>query len=178
MSSCISKRDLIARGFLELAAVKDLRMGLKSSDLREELASCGVYAIVASEDYEPKFLSGDEVNKEKIKVRKHKSIDELKRKWVEGTEVLYIGCAGVKRRSLRKRLRDLVTHFEGRTTEKGPHKGGEIIWQLEGSEEFQVLIKPTGGPPEPKRLESNLLIEFIKVKGKLPFANRKLEVDC
>lgn len=122
--------------------MKDLKTSLGSGYLREKLASCGVYAIIASEGYEPKFLSGDEVNKRgKRRVIDPKPIGELKRKWVEGAEALYIGCAGERsRRHLRGRLRALNTHFEGRAGKTGPHRGGEIIWQLGGSEEFRCRL--------------------------------------
>jgi hypothetical protein len=90
-------------------------------------------------------------------------------------DIVYYGLAGFKSpRSLKKRLSDLINHGLGKTRDNGPHKGGEIMWQLQGYEGFSVWIKPTGYPPEPRKCEHGLLVKFRENTGKLPFANRQL----
>jgi len=63
------------------------------------------------------------------------SLEKLKKKWVPGVEVLYVGKAsgsGAEKHTLRKRLTELIRHSMGKTTEHGPYKGGELLWQLRG----------------------------------------------
>lgn len=67
---------------------------------------------------------------------------------------------------------ELTRCASGRTSRNGPHKGGEILWQLEGFEEFEVGYLPTGGPPARRGLEKALLRAFREAAGNLPFANR------
>ena len=66
-----------------------------------------------------------------------------------------------------------LNHGNGKTTDRGPHKGGEILWQLKGYEKFKVWVLPTTGPPVPRINEENLLKRFYDLIGKLPFANRQ-----
>lgn len=103
------------------------------------------------------------------------SVDRLERKWVPDSDVLYIGLAGSRSpRSLRKRLNDLIRHASGRTSDRGPHKGGEIIWQLRNYESFAITAAATDGPPVPRQMETALLDQFMSAHGgSLPFANRQ-----
>lgn len=137
------------------------------------LKNCGVYAIAAPTDYQPVFIDVEEAKKNK-NVLKPWSVELLKQKWVNDADILYYGLAGRDTfRSLNDRLDDLIEHCKGNTTDRGPHKGGEIIWQSMGYEEFLLWAKPTGEPPEPRNHEFSLLELFIKETGKLPFANRQ-----
>ncbi len=139
----------------------------------EQLASCGLYAITTPSDYTPDFIDPNEAAICR-NVINPAEIPYLQKKWVEGTEVIYIGLAGRRNpRTLRKRLRDLLQHGKGKTTESGPHKGGEILWQLVGSEEFELWILATEDPPYPRVLENRMLMVFETETGKLPFANRQ-----
>jgi hypothetical protein len=38
---------------------------------------------------------------------------------------------------------DLRKHCRGKTSQKGPHKGGEILWQLKDYKTFELLVLPT-----------------------------------
>lgn len=135
--------------------------------------------MVVPKLYEVTFLPLSETKKRK-NVKCPWSLDKLYKKWVKGVEVIYFGCAGDREnlktdRSLRKRLTDLINHANGRTTERGPHKGGEIIWQLKGYETFEVGYLPTEEPPEPRNLEKWLNCTFKSLKGgRLPFGNRRI----
>ncbi len=95
-------------------------------------------------------------------------------KWVKEVDIVYYGLAGKNsERSLRSRLNDLLNHGNGKVTDRGPHKGGEILWQLLDYEDFSLWILPTDGPPMPRDMEHEILTEFHRLTGKLPFANRQ-----
>jgi len=159
------------RGFLFLGAIGDLfESGLPALD---ELKSCGVYAVTIPDDYKVAFVPPDAAVK-RGNVLRPWSMENLRAKWVEGVDVVYYGLAGWRSfRSLRRRLRSLMRHGTGKTTTNGPHKGGEILWQLVGCETFGVWAYPTGGPPVPRVIEHELLECFHRKAGKLPFANRQ-----
>lgn len=136
------------------------------------LRQCGVYAVVTPPGYEPAFVPPEEARK-RGNVLRPWPVEKLRGKWVPSAETVYIGVAGVRSpRTLADRLRDLVRHASGKTGRNGPHKGGEILWQLEGFRTFEIGYLPTGGPPAPRDLEKALLREFSEATGKLPFANR------
>lgn len=100
--------------------------------------------------------------------------DRLHAKWVKGTRIAYIGLAGnTMPSSLRKRLKDLLRHAAGETTDRGPHRGGEILWQLAGYERFTIMAMATEEPPAPRTLEQKLLARFRERHGALPFGNRE-----
>lgn len=136
------------------------------------LNSCGVYAVVAPPDYG--FHLRDQASvRAANNVLSPLSNDRLESKWVKGARVVYIGFAGnTNPRTLRQRLKDLVRHGAGETTDRGPHRGGESIWQLIGYESFSIMALTTDLPPAPKNLEQSLLDRFQKRFGTLPFANR------
>ena len=137
------------------------------------LNQCGVYLVCDLSESEPVFIP-PAVAREMGNVVKPWSVRRLEVKWVDAVEVLYIGLAGARSyRSLRKRLRDLVRHARGDTTDRGPHKGGEILWQLRDYEQLVVCWRPTGMPPAPRELERTLLASFESSVGRLPFANRQ-----
>ncbi len=136
------------------------------------LDNCGLYAISMTKDYKPMFLSPE--NLKRKNVLRPWPVQKLIDKWVDNVDIVYYGIAGDRSlRSLRERLTDLINHGSGKTSNNGPHKGGEILWQLVGCEEFSVWVKSTGVPPEPRHCERLLLKYFYNSTGKLPFANRK-----
>lgn len=92
-------------------------------------------------------------------------ISVLKEKWVEGTEIMYIGKAGT---SLRKRIRTFMRFGMGLDS---PHKGGRYIWQLADSRDLLVCWKSISENIDPGAVESTMIDEFEKKHSKLPFAN-------
>lgn len=162
---------LKTNGFTYIDIMGELvKNGLPNIDL---LSSCGIYALTIPVGYKVKFLSGKTISTNN-NVVKPWDTDRLPGKWVENVEVVYYGLAGSKSfRSLKKRLNDLVRHCSGKTTDRGPHCGGEIIWQLENFDQFGCWVFPTSKPPTPRLIEHELLNEFYKKTGKLPFANRQ-----
>ncbi len=162
---------LRAKGFVFIGSIGQL-FGYGLPKLKE-LEFCGIYAITIAEDYQARFISPD-VASERGNVIRPWSLEELREKWVKSVDIVYYGLAGCRSFSpLKKRLRSLIRHGSGHTTDRGPHKGGEILWQLVGYEGFGVWIYPTDPPPAPRDSERELLKSFYCQSGKLPFANRQ-----
>lgn len=166
--SSLTKSDLIAQGFSGFTTICELQRNIPRS---EELSLRGVYAVVCSPTYKPSFIDPDKVRRNRSVIMPW-SLEKLKKKWVPGVEVLYVGKAsgsGAEKHTLRKRLTELVRHSMGKTTAHGPHKGGEILWQLRGYNDFEVGFLPTD---QPEKEEERLIGLFLSNTGKLPFANR------
>ena len=158
-------------GFIKIGTVLSLQKnGFPKID---ELTESGVYSIVKPNDYKPAYFNQEEA-KSNGNVIHPWEVEKLSNKWVDDVDIFYYGLAGANSpRSLKSRLNDLIKHSMGFITDRGPHKGGEIIWQLKGYENFEVWILPTGNPPEPRNLEEKLIRQFYQITGKLPFANRQ-----
>lgn len=147
-----------------------LKKGLPNN---EKLNHCGIYAISIPNDYLPEYYSPEEM-KIRGNVIMPWTIEKLKNKWVSGSDLVYYGLAGRETfRSLNDRLDDLLRHGNGKINNSGPHKGGEILWQLKNYESFDIWIFPTNEPPEPRNYEELILRTFHKEMNKLPFANRQ-----
>jgi len=168
MNNFLTKRDLMAQGFIGFTTISELQRNIPRS---EELSQRGVYAVVCSSTYKPSFIGPDEVRRNRSVIMPW-SLERLKKKWVPGVEVLYLGKAsgsGAEKHTLRKRLTELVRHSMGKITTHGPHKGGELLWQLRGYNDFEVGFLPTD---QPEKEEERLIGLFLSNTGKLPFANR------
>jgi hypothetical protein len=98
-------------------------------------------------------------------------IEVLFKNWVDDTIVVYIGKAGKEGSSatLQSRLRQYFDFGKGK---KVGHWGGRLIWQLSNSADLLVCWKslPTD---DPRKIESQLIMEFVSKYSKLPFANLK-----
>jgi hypothetical protein len=158
--------------FWDLGRVGDLIKRGLPSDIR--LNHCGVYKITVPPRYVPRFIHPDKARAAKNVIEPW-AVERLMSKWVLNTDIVYIGLAGSRTpRSLRKRLDDLLKHASGRTTDRGPHRGGEIVWQLHDYHEFHLWAAQTSDPPIPREIEETLLRQFRDAHRTLPFANRKL----
>ncbi len=141
--------------------------------INKKLNHCGIYAISIPNKYLPEYYSPKEIIN-CGNVIKPWTVEKLKSKWVSNAGIVYYGLAGKKSyRSLNERLDDLLRHGNGKISSSGPHKGGEILWQLKNYETFSIWILPTNGPPEPRNYEEFILRTFHKEKNILPFANRQ-----
>jgi hypothetical protein len=139
----------------------------------KKLDNCGIYAISIPLEYLPYYYSPEEIIN-RGNIINPWTIEKLKSKWVANGEIVYYGLAGKKSfRSLNERLDDLLRHGNGKISSSGPHKGGEILWQLKNYETFSIWILPTNRPPAPRIYEEFILRLFHKEKHKLPFANRQ-----
>ncbi len=148
-------------------AVEDRRKWL--ADNQATLAAPGVYAMFAPPDWASRFKTTGLTN-----VIEPWSLAKLRARWIDDVELVYIGCAGrtPTSRSLAQRLDDLLRHGSGRITTRGPHKGGESLWQCHGWETFTLAWKQTGSYPEPHKLEVAIGERFVKLAGGLPFRER------
>lgn len=97
------------------------------------------------------------------------AIEELERKWVPDSLVVYIGQTGGNGSSgvLRRRLKQYLDFGKGKPI---GHYGGRHIWQLANYSElvFGWKVLKTD---DPKNIESQLIQKFIYEYGKKPFAN-------
>jgi predicted DNA-binding transcriptional regulator AlpA len=171
VSNAPSPESISQDQFQLVGSLGDLLLqGLPNMDV---LGYCGVYQIKILDTYRPVYIEPDSA-RETGNVVNPWSIERLVEKWVDGIDTVYIGLAGARsRRTLKRRLTDLIRHGRGQTTDRGPHKGGEILWQLEGYERFTLWVLPTGDPPKPRKQERQYLADFVRKHGKLPFANRQ-----
>lgn len=168
--------DVTKLSFLEKMKFKNI--GLLGNIIEEglpkltELNQCGLYSITIPSDYKVDFIPPD--NCMDYNVINPWSVSKLTDKWVNNVDIVYYGIAGKQsQRSLQKRLTDLKKHGSGKITDRGPHKGGEILWQLKQYESFSLWVLPTGGPPTPRDMENTILHSFYNMVGGLPFANRQ-----
>ena len=157
--------------FREVGPIEELH--LRGLPEYEWLASCGVYALVVPPGFRPNFVAPSAARAKRNCLNPW-TVARLEQKWVPGADVVYIGLAGLSSpRPLRARLRDLLRHYAGHTTDRGPHCGGEIVWQLHGADALTLLAEPTSLPPEPRAREEQLLHDFVRRHGRLPFGNRR-----
>lgn len=93
------------------------------------------------------------------------AVEDLERKWVNGSPVLYIGKADAKGGGLRRRLRQYARKGSS-------HQGGRSIWQLMDQDELLVAWVETPGE-DPEHVEIGYRDAFAAEYGGWPFANRK-----
>jgi len=160
------KVGLESMGFKALGTVGELQ---QTGILKDTLQSPGVYAITCSKGFEHSFIPLEETRTLNNVIHPW-THEKLEAKWVDGVETLYFGKA--QEQSLNRRLSQLLRHSLGLTTKKGPHNGGEIIWQLKGYESFHILYLPAETPVQAAKIENDLISEFRIINGKLPFGNR------
>ena len=84
------------------------------------------------------------------------------------TNLLYIGKAGGRRRTLRERIAELARFGMGKARN---HKGGEWLWQVERIAEAWILTRCCARG-EAERIECELLVQFRRDHGEWPIANR------
>ncbi len=155
----MKKEELKKLGFSGFEKVKSLMM----SDFSQVPSQGGIYAIVREKAEAPDFNktgTGGHFKQKDPNV----SIAELKKNWVDGSEVIYIG----KATSLRNRLNQYMRFGQG---EDIGHYGGRFIWQLKDSRDLQVCWKATPGK-DPREVEKQMIQKFkASHDGKRPFAN-------
>ena len=102
-------------------------------------------------------------------------IEELKGKWVNDANVLYIGKAGgttkngrVYKSTLRKRIKEYMKFGKGKNI---GHWGGRYIWQIKESDDLIIAYKILDAD-NPVIEEQKLINKFKNhYNGRLPFAN-------
>lgn len=153
--------DLLRKeGFEGFRSVKELNLGC--SEISKEK---GNYLVLYVKENHPDFLKKGVGGFFKGK-DPNVSIDELESSWVDGTVVVYIGQT---ENSLRKRISQYVKFGQGKPV---GHYGGRYIWQLQDFEDLLFCWLPCRNLSDnPREIESDLLMQFIAIYGKPPFAN-------
>ena len=125
----------------------------------------GVYIVLHPQKSRPVFLimsTGGWFNG----IDPSYKIEDMRRNWVKGATILYIGKA-VGKKGLRQRIEQLVAFGAGKPV---GHRGGRLIWHIKKSNKLLIRWRelPYGNP---YRFESKLINQFKKVHGVRPFAN-------
>ena len=148
--------DLQTRGFQGFMAIRELENNAEAVVTRP-----GIYVVIRIDDGHPHFLvqnPGGRPRGQDPTV----PISRLQEKWVPNAQTLYIGST---ERQLRDRIGELVQFSRGQNV---GHRGGRYLWQVECSCDFKVAWLEHENP---KRKEQELLTEFERCFGRLPFAN-------
>ncbi len=160
-----TKKDLENLGFKGFIPVKELL-----SNIQVIPEANGVYAVVRNNTSKPVFLENGTGGHFKER-NPNVDLDTLKDKWVDDTEILYIGKAGGgnSKNKLKKRIKQYLYFGNGK---KIGHWGGRYIWQLKDSAELNFCWKETTADTLPRDEEFRLITEFKETHdGRLPFAN-------
>ena len=98
------------------------------------------------------------------------AVDELRKRWVPATSVVYIGKAGRlgAKSTLQSRVKCFLEFGRGRSC---AHWGGRATWQLVGSDKLLVAWKTTTAAAA-RPTEKKLIEEHVAKFGSRPFANR------
>jgi hypothetical protein len=153
------RQSLASNGFTGFVSFRDLKNG----QLKNVPTSGGVYIVLRELETVPTFL--DENPGGHFKGRNptlQKTL--LAVNWVEHSHTIYIG----KGDKLQRRMKQFIDFGFGKPV---GHWGGRLVWQVENSVDFIVGWKQVN---DPASVESQLLIRFSSIYGKLPYANLRL----
>jgi hypothetical protein len=161
-SSAFSRKGLEAVGFGGFMPVSQLASG---ESRRAIPATSGVYVVFRESATRPRFRSLSPAGWFKGRDPSLPA-DILRRKWVAGANVVYIGMSGEGARAgLRNRIRSLVRFGTGHAT---GHAGGRALWHLPDSDDLLIAWRETHGA---RAEEQRLLNRFREEYGSLPFGN-------
>lgn len=153
-----TKQWLEAQGFEGFVTVAELRR----RGVRSIPSVPGVYVVLTTSG-SAVFL--DENPGGRFKQRDPTvSLALLKDKWIDGSDVVYIG----KGNDLRRRVKQFIDFGAGRPV---GHWGGRYTWQLPESDELVIAWKQAPEGTEARDPETELLGSFADAFGALPFAN-------
>ena len=154
-------------GFVGFKTVLEL-MNSSSKDIPKEK---GVYVVLREKNEKPIILGKRPFDCQEDKYPSYMK-SELEAKWVDGTQIVYIGKAGGsdQKTGLNKRLSTYIRFGKG---QKAAHGGGRSIWQLGDVKELVVCWRVLS-EDEPRCVEERMISEFRELhSGMRPFANRK-----
>ena len=160
-----SRHGLEVFGFTGFMRVADLKKPGGCNVIPKQM---GVYVVVRENAIAPTFLERSIAGHFKGK-DPTLPVEELRRNWVNGACVVYIGKAGgpAEDSTLRSRLKQYMDFGCGRPV---GHRGGRMIWQLADCDDLLVAWKLLEGI-EPLDVEQELLEAFDAIYGKRPYAN-------
>ncbi len=132
------------------------------------LSSNGVYLIVYQGINRPQFIknvSGPELWRGRVV---NVDIEILNNRWDiydnKLNKILYIGRAS-RNNTLKRRLKSYMKFGQGNSTS---HYGGRYIWQIKDYKNLEIYFKECNNS---EKMETDLLNQFVKKFGNLPFAN-------
>jgi hypothetical protein len=129
----------------------------------------GIYVVLRPEGFERLFLAKSAGGR--FKKRDPSMLQAaLEAEWIEDADVLYVGKAGpgsTGNRGLRKRIQEFVDFGRGKPV---GHWGGRLIWQLANSQSLIIAWKELAAS-EVNAAEAAYHAEFVRIYGRLPFAN-------
>lgn len=168
---------------MRLQCQKGTKMRFDSSDYLNEIgfmgfrsvrglfATCseitdesGVYLVLHLGGERPEFVPkgvGGYFKKKDPNV----SIAKLESNWVDDTITIYIGQT---EDSLKRRISRYMKFGQGYPV---GHWGGRYIWQIHGYQDLILCWMACHGEENAKQTESEMLREFRRSYGCLPFAN-------
>ena len=160
------RKDLEAKGFKGFRTVAELRANCFSGIP----LTPGVYVAISERTKKPiEILSRSPAGWFKGK-NPTQHIADLRSRWVNGAEIVYIGKAGGPGtrpdRTLKARIGEFLCFGVGVPC---AHWGGRSVWQLGESDDLLIAWVEADGP---RSLEKRLIKEFKKGNsGRRPFAN-------
>ena len=160
------RQELLELGFAGFKTVLELMNSCK--DIPKEM---GVYVVLREKNEKPVILDERPFDCQEDKYPSYAK-SELEAKWVDGTQIVYIGKAGGsnQKTGLHKRLSTYIRFGKG---QKAAHGGGRSIWQLGDAKELVVCWRVLS-EEEPRCVEEKMISEFRELhSGMRPFANRK-----
>lgn len=160
------KEQLQRCGFVGFKTVLELMNSCK--DIPKEM---GVYVVLREKSEKPVILEKRPFACQEERYPSYPK-SELEAKWVDGTQIVYIGKAGGldQKTGLHKRLSTYIRFGKG---QKAAHGGGRSIWQLGDAKELVVCWRVLS-EEEPRSVEERMISEFRELhSGMRPFANRK-----
>ena len=155
-----------------LKEVADLKLN-GCATVRELKQSCsvvpdckGVYFVLREKtESVPVFKAQSPVLEHKGKPLSY-PVETLESKWVEDTDIMYIGKTDS---SLRARIRTYISYGKGNDS---PHRGGRAIWQLPDTDNMIIGWRIIDATESARTIEAQLLADFKNAHGgMLPFAN-------
>ncbi|MDQ0617410.1 hypothetical protein [Arthrobacter globiformis] len=129
----------------------------------------GIYVVLKPEGFERVFLAKS--LGARFKKRDPSMLQPaLEAEWIENADVLYIGKASpgsTGNRGLRKHIQEFTDFGRGKPV---GHWDGRLIWQLANSQSLVIAWKELAAD-EVNHAEAAFHAEFVRIYGKLPFAN-------
>ena len=142
---------------------------LEQLDINRVPRAPGLYVVLKPGGFERRFLAKSVGARFK---KRDPSLPHpaLEAEWVENADVLYIGKAGpgsTGNRGLRKHIQEFTEFGRGKPV---GHWDGRLIWQLANSQSLIIAWKELAAE-ELNHAEAAYHAEFVRVYGRLPFAN-------
>ena len=164
-----SRADLERLGFVGFASVKELR-GQHPYAVAVPKDAVGVYIAYRESDWSVSFRRVSPAGQGRGGLTL--PLADLRRRWIPGSRVVYIGKAEqptpTSKNSLRKRVSAYLRFGAGWNAR---HSGGYPTWQLRDSADLLIAWCVIKRPRSPLRLERDLLDAHVARFGALPFAN-------